>query len=102
MFCPVALLSFPYATPHASAVTLHRSCAAIEFETVWRGLKGDLGAQAAYLRLLDPDTLPAVFKQSLTGPLLGSIVAALLTDLVCHKLQAVAPVRRHARKHVSA
>ena len=49
---------------------------------MWRGLKGDLGAQAAYLTLLDPNTLPAVFKQSLTGQLLGSIVAALLTNLV--------------------
>ena len=52
--------------------------AGTEFEKVWRGLKGDVPGQAAYLHLLNPSALPAIFKTSLTGSLLASIVDAAL------------------------
>ncbi len=53
-----------------------------EFETVWRSLHGKLDDQADYLSLLDATSLPALFKQSLTAPLLSSIITAALHTLV--------------------
>ena len=57
-----------------------------EFEKVWRGLKGDVKSQASYIRLLDPTALPAIFKTSLTGTLLASIVNAALHGSVSSSL----------------
>ena len=53
-----------------------------EFEVAWRGLRSHLAEQAAYVKILDPDSLETVFKQSMTGPLLASIATAALHDLV--------------------
>jgi hypothetical protein len=53
-----------------------------EFEASWRSLKGDLTAQASYLSLLQPESLPHVFKSSLTPGVLAGILRTLLTTLV--------------------
>mmetsp|Transcript_34972 Transcript_34972/g.99137 ORF Transcript_34972/g.99137 Transcript_34972/m.99137 type:complete len:483 (-) Transcript_34972:68-1516(-) len=50
-----------------------------EFETAWKGFTGDMAAQAAYLRLVDPASLPSLFKSSLTGPLLSGIAGTALS-----------------------
>jgi hypothetical protein len=56
--------------------------AGTEFEVVWRGLKDNLSEQAAYVRILDPGSLPKIFKHSLTGPLLASLATAALHGVV--------------------
>ena len=45
----------------------------------WKRLKGNTAGQEAFLRLLDPLQLPALFKQSLTAPVLSGIVQAALS-----------------------
>lgn len=52
-----------------------------EFEATWRGLRGDVGAQASYLALLEPHQLPTVFKSSLTPQVLSAILRTLLSAL---------------------
>ena len=49
---------------------------------MWKSLGQNRGAQAAYLRLLAPSSLPGLFKHSLTAPVLRAMLAATLTDLV--------------------
>lgn len=56
----------------------------MEFEKVWKSLGADRERQAAYLRMLQPAALPSLFKQALTGPLLASMLDALL----CHVITA--------------
>ncbi|KAL0033750.1 hypothetical protein WJX77_003766 [Trebouxia sp. C0004] len=50
-----------------------------EFEVGWKRLKGNTAGQEAFLRLLDPLQLPALFKQSLTAPVLSGIALAALS-----------------------
>ncbi len=45
----------------------------------WKRLKGNTAGQEAFLRLLDPLQLPALFKQSLTAPVLSGIAQAALS-----------------------
>ena len=45
----------------------------------WKRLKGNTAGQEAFLRLLDPLQLPALFKQSLTAPVLSGITQAALS-----------------------
>lgn len=52
-----------------------------EFEAAWRGFGTDMAAQQAYLALLEPAVLPAVFKSSLTPQLLSAMLRALLAQL---------------------
>ena len=61
--------------------TLVCLCAGQEFERNWRTFKGALPLQQAYLQLLDPAALPAVFKSSLTPALLGDCVLCLLKGI---------------------
>ena len=49
-----------------------------DFESSWRGLKGDADAQARYLRLIAPDALPRILKSSLSPHLLDGIVGTAL------------------------
>ena len=49
-----------------------------EFETAWRGFRGDTALQANYILLLEPKRLPQLFKFSLTGSMLASIVTSIL------------------------
>lgn len=60
--------------------------AGVEFETVWRGLKGRPEEQAAYLRLVEPSELPGLLKKALTGPLLASLMNAAILSAVCSQL----------------
>ena len=62
--------------------TLNLTHVGTDFEKVWRGLKGDLAGQAEYLKLLDEGNLVPLFKTSLTGATLVSIVAAALHNEV--------------------
>lgn len=72
-----------------------------DFEKVWRGLKGDLPSQKAYLHLLNPTALTPLFKTSLTGPLLASIISAALYNEVCLYTR-VLNLPAHASKHCMA
>lgn len=47
----------------------------------WKSLGSDAQRQAAYLSLLLPASLPALFKQALTGPLLSSMLTVVLSQL---------------------
>ena len=51
----------------------------MEFEAVWKSLGATLQGRAAYLALLDPPSLPRLFRHALTAPLLRSILSTLLT-----------------------
>jgi hypothetical protein len=53
----------------------------VEFESTWRSLRGDLQAQAAFLLLLPPPSLPSVFKTSLTAQVLVAMLHAALAGL---------------------
>lgn len=68
--------------------------AGTEFEKIWRGLKGDVKSQAAYLQLLDPSKLPSLFKTSLTGSLLASIVTAALHSVVSQSCVTLATTQQ--------
>lgn len=57
-------------------------CAGSEFEKVWKSLKEDTASQAAYLRMLQGAPLDKLFKHSLTGSVLSSVLACLLTEVV--------------------
>ncbi len=52
-----------------------------EFEKVWKCLRGNKVSQAAYLRMLRGVALDRLFKRSLTGTLLSSVLACLLEDV---------------------
>ena len=66
-------------THHASANVV--LCAGSEFEKVWKSLRDDRGSQATYLRMLKDVSLGSLFKRSLTGTLLSSVLACLLEDV---------------------
>ena len=57
-------------------------CTGSEFELAWRGFKGDMHLQAAYLAQIHPPTIPAVFKLSLPPATLASVLKALLECLL--------------------
>lgn len=52
-----------------------------EFEKVWKSLRGNRVSQAAYLRMLKDVSLDRLFKRSLTGTVLSSVLACLLDDV---------------------
>ena len=49
---------------------------------MWKSLKEDTASQAAYLRMLQGAPLDKLFKHSLTGSVLSSVLACLLTEVV--------------------
>ena len=51
---------------------------------MWKSLGADRERQAAYLSMLQPAALPSLFKHALTGPLLASMLEAVL----CHVITA--------------
>ena len=53
-----------------------------EFEVSWKRLKGNAAGQEEFLRQLDPMQLPALFKQSLTAPVLSGIALAALNMIM--------------------
>ncbi|CAK9234912.1 unnamed protein product [Sphagnum troendelagicum] len=48
-----------------------------EFEAVWKGLSGNSSSQAHLLKIMDPLSLPKLFKDSLGAPLLMEIIQSL-------------------------
>ena len=62
-----------------------------DFESSWRGLKGDMGAQARYLRLIAPDALPRILRSSLNPQLLGDVVGTAL-QLIVRSLEATSEI----------
>ncbi|KAK9084346.1 hypothetical protein Scep_030817 [Stephania cephalantha] len=52
---------------------------AYEFELAWRGLSGDRALQAQLLKAVPPATLPKLFRDALTAPLLIDIVKCIST-----------------------
>ncbi|CAK9236093.1 unnamed protein product [Sphagnum jensenii] len=48
-----------------------------EFEAVWKGLSGNRSSQAHLLKIMDPLSLPKLFKDSLGAPLLMEIIQSL-------------------------
>lgn len=54
----------------------------VEFERVWKGLKGNSTSQATFLLHLQPNQLVNVLKQALTPTMLLELQLALLNDAV--------------------
>ncbi|BDA43286.1 probable RNA polymerase II-associated protein 3 at N-terminal half [Coccomyxa sp. Obi] len=79
-----AALQVAYRALASKPATLRPPTSGMEFEKVWKSLGADRERQAAYLRMLQPAALPSLFKQALTGPLLASMLDALL----CHVITA--------------
>eukprot|EP00798_Chlamydomonas_sp_ICE-L_P032706 gene32706-17133_t len=52
-----------------------------DFENAWRSINGNAGHQAAYLKLMVPSSLPSIFKTSLTGTVLASLVRTVLISM---------------------
>lgn len=52
-----------------------------EFETAWKGFRGDMDQQERYLRAIPPASLPFIFKTSLTAQILAGFLDTLLTRL---------------------
>ncbi len=67
--------------------------AGTEFDLVWKTLKGQPETQAAYIQLLDPAGLPALFKQSLTPAVLSSLLSVCLQTIASKPDKAPAAVQ---------
>ena len=67
--------------------------AGTEFDLVWKTLKGQPETQAAYIQLLDPAGLPALFKQSLTPAVLSSLLSVCLQTAASKPDKAPAAVK---------
>ncbi|KAG2446713.1 hypothetical protein HYH02_008278 [Chlamydomonas schloesseri] len=83
---PASAGSAPTTTITATTTTTTSTPAAprtsVEFESAWRSMAGDGARQAAYLAAIPPASLPAVFKNSLTAPVLSGMLRCLLTAQV--------------------
>ncbi|KAF5187104.1 Rna polymerase ii-associated protein [Thalictrum thalictroides] len=73
---------------------------AYEFETSWKRLSGDRSLQACLLKAITPSTLPQLFKNSLSAPLLIDIIKCIATffweemDLAINLLDSLTKVSR--------
>eukprot|EP01018_Ginkgo_biloba_P035659 Gb_36182 [translate_table: standard] len=47
---------------------------AYEFEATWKGFSGDRSAQSELLKIMAPASLPKIFKDALSAPLLMDII----------------------------
>lgn len=72
----VELISKDSAAAHAVPKT------STDFEIAWKSLCTNPEGRIEYLRQIDPRAFPVLFKTSLTGPLLGSIVATALQGVL--------------------
>ena len=64
---------------HQMSVDFPKPKTAMEFERAWRALKDDNSKFSDYVRSLEPQGLPALFKESLTSQMLVSILHTLDT-----------------------
>ncbi|XP_010674646.2 uncharacterized protein LOC104890758 isoform X1 [Beta vulgaris subsp. vulgaris] len=55
---------------------------AYQFEVTWRGFGGDRSLQAHLLKVTPPVTLPQIFKNALTAPLLIDIIKCIAIFLI--------------------
>lgn len=84
-------LAAPSAAAAPASLTAPRT--SVEFESAWRSMAGDGARQAAYLCAIPPASLPTVFKNSLTAPVLSGMLRCLLTALTSAPSRAsAAPV----------
>ncbi|KAL6964652.1 hypothetical protein U1Q18_035708 [Sarracenia purpurea var. burkii] len=73
---------------------------AYQFEVSWRGLAGDRTLQARLLKVTSPVSLPQIFKNALSAPLLIDIIRCIATffieetDLAVKFLENLAKVSR--------
>ncbi|CAO2832538.1 unnamed protein product [Amaranthus hypochondriacus] len=65
-----------------AATNISTPKSAYQFEITWKGLCGDRSLQARMLKATQPDTLPQIFKNSLTAPLLIDIVKCVASFFV--------------------
>ncbi|XP_057539792.1 uncharacterized protein LOC130817860 isoform X2 [Amaranthus tricolor] len=65
-----------------AATTISTPKSAYQFEITWKGLCGDRSLQARMLKATRPDTLPQIFKNALTAPLLIDIVKCVASFFV--------------------
>ena len=73
----------PPAAPSAAAPAAFKPPrTGVDFEKAWRGMRGDLAKQAAYLLALRPVQLPGLLRQALTPGLLADAVLALLAAVM--------------------
>ncbi|KAK1256917.1 hypothetical protein QJS04_geneDACA016414 [Acorus gramineus] len=85
-------------TAAAKNITAPRS--AYEFEVYWRGLSDDPASQARLLKTIDPASLPQLFKNALSAPMLVNIVKCVANffmeemDLAVSILDNLAKVAR--------
>ncbi|KAK4794805.1 hypothetical protein SAY86_012799 [Trapa natans] len=52
---------------------------AYQFEIIWRGFSGDRSLQAQLLKVIPPSSLPQIFKNALSAPLLNDIIKCVST-----------------------
>ncbi|XP_026457434.1 RNA polymerase II-associated protein 3-like isoform X1 [Papaver somniferum] len=52
---------------------------AYQFEVSWKGLSGDPALQATFLKAISPTTLPQLFKNALSAPILIDIIKCVAT-----------------------
>eukprot|EP00252_Welwitschia_mirabilis_P021766 TRINITY_DN5681_c0_g1_i3.p1 TRINITY_DN5681_c0_g1~~TRINITY_DN5681_c0_g1_i3.p1 ORF type:complete len:472 (+),score=127.61 TRINITY_DN5681_c0_g1_i3:280-1695(+) len=50
---------------------------AYEFEALWKGFQGEHSAQIELIKVMDPTSLPKVFKEALSAPLLLDIIRCI-------------------------
>ncbi|KAL2941659.1 RNA polymerase II-associated protein 3 [Bienertia sinuspersici] len=62
-----------------AAKNISTPSSAYQFEVSWRGFCGDRSLQAHLLQVTQPATLPQIFKNALTAPLLLDIVQCIAT-----------------------
>ncbi|XP_057813142.2 uncharacterized protein LOC131027166 isoform X1 [Cryptomeria japonica] len=73
---------------------------AYEFETMWKGFSEDQSAQSELLKAMDPSSLPKVFKDALSAPLLIDIIRCIKCffmenlDFSLHSLENLTKVGR--------
>ncbi|KAK9292924.1 hypothetical protein L1049_020905 [Liquidambar formosana] len=73
---------------------------AYQFEVSWRGLSGDPGLQARFLKAISPNALPQIFKNALSAPILTDIIKCVATfftddmDLAVKYLENLTKVSR--------
>ncbi|XP_030476584.1 uncharacterized protein LOC115693682 isoform X1 [Syzygium oleosum] len=83
-----------------AAKKITRPNSAYQFEVSWRGFSGDRSLQARLLKVTSPGSLPQIFKNALSAPLLVDIIKCIATfftadvDLAANYLDNLTKVPR--------
>lgn len=62
--------------------------AGTEFENAWRGFRGNISSQGAYLAAIPSQQIPQILKTALTPALLDGMLRAILFHCIVHASQA--------------